>query len=125
MTIAHEDDDGQARNRGSKRDSLFLLADVCREDGAPVGRVRIRNLSETGLMADCDKALVEGDRLIVHLRGVGEVPGRVSWTSADRIGVAFDSPIEPQHARKSVSSGSSELPSYLRPIISPKTGFGR
>jgi hypothetical protein len=99
----------------AKRDSLFLLAEVIRETGEPMGNAKIRNLSATGLMADCDFAFLPGDRLVVDLRGIGPVPGTVVWGGAMRMGFHFDRDVDPQRARKPVSSGEqSKVPLYLR-----------
>ena len=68
----------------------------------------------------------DGDRLVVHLRGVGEVAGQVSWVRGDRIGMMFDRRIDPQAARKPVSATSpgDVMPAYLRPL--PRVAkFGR
>ncbi|MBO9576382.1 MAG: PilZ domain-containing protein [Sphingobium sp.] len=104
-----------ARER-AKRDSLFLLAEVIRETGEPMGKAKIRNLSATGLMADCDFVFLIGDRLVFDLRGVGAVPGQVAWVKDLRIGFAFDRAIDPQQARKPVSMNASadNMPFYLR-----------
>ena len=117
--VLHDDDPSNgASKRGAKRDSLFLLTTISNESGQSLGRARVRNLSETGLMADCDMAFRDGDRLVVHLRGVGEVPGRVTWVRGDRIGLEFDMRIDPQAARKPVNSGgpTDGLPAYLRQL---------
>ena len=100
----------------AKRDSLFLLAEVIRETGEPMGKAKIRNLSATGLMGDCECAFLVDDRLVFDLRGVGAVAGHVAWTNGMRIGFAFDRPIDPQQARKPVTAnGSAEnMPFYLR-----------
>ena len=99
----------------AKRDSLFLLAEVIRETGEPMGKAKIRNLSATGLMGDCDFAFLIDDRLVFDLRGIGPVGGRVAWSNGMRIGVAFDRAIDPQLARKPVHVGSADnLPLYLR-----------
>jgi len=99
----------------AKRDSLFLLAEVIRETGEPMGNAKIRNLSATGLMADCDFAFLQGDRLVIDLRGIGPAPGTVAWSKDQRIGFAFDREVDPQRARKPVSSGeASKVPLYLR-----------
>jgi hypothetical protein len=109
----------------AKRDSLFLLAEVIRETGEAMGNAKIRNLSATGLMADCDFAFLEGDRLIVDLRGIGPVIGTVIWSSAMRMGFQFDRGVDPQRARKPVSSGEqSRVPLYLR-YLSSSTQFRR
>ena len=112
-----------ASKRNAKRDSLFLLADIRKEGGARLGKARVRNLSESGLMADFETGLADGDRLVVDLRGIGEVSGTVTWVLGGRIGMAFDVQIEPQNARKPLQASSDSMPSYLRPIVAPKTSF--
>lgn len=120
MTTPDESDQSGPGKRVARRDSLFLLAGIRRETGETLGRARIRNLSETGLMADCEQVLGDGDRLVVDLRGIGEVAGRVAWVRGDRIGMVFDQTIEPQDARRPVGNGDSSLPDYLRPVMSPQ-----
>lgn len=102
--------------RSAPRDSLFLLASLTTPEGLGLGKARIRNLSATGLMADCEQAVPTGQRLCFDLRGVGLVQGTVAWSRDDKIGVAFDVPIDPQLARKPVKVGESRqaLPDYLR-----------
>lgn len=112
-------DDGPPAAAGTKarakRDSLFLLAEVIRETGEAVGNARIRNLSATGLMADCETQLLNGDRLVFDLRGIGPVPGSVRWVSNMRIGVGFDREIDPQAARKPVGTDKGKgIPLYVR-----------
>jgi hypothetical protein len=102
------------RNR-AKRDSLFLLAEVVRETGEAMGSAKIRNLSATGLLADCEAACTPGDRLVFDLRGVGAVPGQVSWSEGNRIGFAFDREIDPQAVRKPVGTDPGKgIPLYVR-----------
>lgn len=99
----------------AKRDSMFLLTSIIRETGEELGPARVRNVSATGLMADCDCALAKDDRLIIPLRGIGQVSGHVAWTLGNRVGVAFDQPIDPQLTRKSVQGNQPDnVPAYLR-----------
>jgi hypothetical protein len=105
---------GDASER-AKRDSLFLLTTIAQEGGAPRGQAKVRNLSATGLMADCDHMFSQGERVEIALRGIGQVRGSVAWARGSRIGVAFDRPIDPQQARKPVQDRPAEdLPPYLR-----------
>ncbi len=108
--------EGDATKRAAKRDSLFLLADLSTDTGQSRGKARVRNLSETGLMADCEGSFRDGDRLVIHLRGVGEVSGHVSWVRGGRIGMTFDSRIDPQAARKPVATRGGETATGLRPV---------
>lgn len=104
--------------RQSRRDSLFLLTILSSPDGRELGSARVRNLSATGLMADCEKPFTSGDRVSMKLRGVGNVQGMIAWVKGDRIGVMFDKPIDPQLARKPVAqSAVNAMPDYLRPAV--------
>jgi len=102
--------------RSSPRDSLFLMTSFATLEGVPLGKARVRNLSANGLMADCERAIPVNARVTFELRGVGRVKGAVAWSKGDKIGIAFDSPIDPQLARRPVSTGASGsgMPDYLR-----------
>ncbi|WP_066701906.1 PilZ domain-containing protein [Sphingobium amiense] len=111
--------------RSAPRDSLFLLAAISTPEGAPLGKARVRNLSATGMMADCERPIPADVRVRCDLRGVGHVDGVVAWARAEKIGVAFDRPIDPQLTRKPVGAGApqSTMPDYLR-MHSAKTKRG-
>lgn len=99
---------------------MFLMAKLRRGNGEQLGSVRVRNLSRTGLMADCVTALKHGDRLVVALRGIGDVAGKVNWVRGAAIGMAFDKPIDPKLARKPVGTGASAQSSpYLWQLNHP------
>ncbi|MCP3733747.1 PilZ domain-containing protein [Sphingomonas sp. RP10(2022)] len=88
--------------RSRSRDSLFLMAQL-RFDGEGTTReVRVRNLSEGGLMVDCDRVKDPGTAVTLDVRGLGEIAGRVAWCTEGRIGIALDRPIDPKKARKPV-----------------------
>ncbi|MBB3980486.1 hypothetical protein GGR44_000117 [Sphingobium fontiphilum] len=108
------EDRGPARS--AARDSLFLLTSIMSADGVDLGKARVRNLSATGLMADCERAIPADIAIVVELRGVGRVSGRIAWSREHKIGMAFDEVIDPQLARRPVSQGASRaaLPDYLR-----------
>src|ERR1700733_3388242 len=97
-------DDG-AQNRNEARDSLFLMADFRVMGTSEITQVRVRNLSAGGLMAEFPAGLDLGLRVEFAVGGVGWVPGKVAWSTAGRIGVAFDRPIDPMLARKPVGHG--------------------
>lgn len=123
MTSGADEAEGRGPARGSRRDSLFLLTVLSAPDGRDLGSARVRNLSATGLMADCEKPFSTGDRVSMKLRGVGVVQGSIAWVKGDRIGVSFDTVIDPQLARKPVSEAATpaSLPDYLRmPTSAPR-----
>lgn len=110
-----EADSGDSR-RAAPRASLFLFAELKTPAGDALGRIRVRNLSAVGLMADCDAELVKGQSVILDLRGLGDVSGHIAWVRDDRIGVAFDSPVDPWLVRNHPKGGHSTMPDYLRPL---------
>lgn len=109
------DEDG-AQNRNEARDSLFLMADFRVAGTSEIDQVRVRNLSAGGLMAEFPAGLDIGLRVEFDVRGVGWVPGKVAWSTAGRIGVAFDRAIDPMMARKPVGHGT-KTPVYVKPIF--------
>jgi hypothetical protein len=111
-----QDISGRGPARAAPRDSLFLLTVLSTPDGAQLGKARVRNLSATGLMADCERAVPVGIQIICDLRGIGPVTGSVAWSREEKIGIAFDEPIDPQLARKPVGTGAQKtpIPDYLR-----------
>ncbi|MDT0576512.1 PilZ domain-containing protein [Croceicoccus sp. F390] len=76
--------------RRQERESLFLAAQL-RIDGhdEPVA-VKLRNISDFGIMAEGLMRVSRGDRLSVTLRNIGWVAGTVAWAAGDRCGIAFD-----------------------------------
>ncbi len=91
--------------RAQARDSLLLVA-RCRLGEQRAERdVRVRNLSEGGLMIELDTPAEVGTRVWLDLRGIGEVVGKVAWCVAGRMGISLDVAIDPKLARKSVGGG--------------------
>ncbi|MBH9538817.1 PilZ domain-containing protein [Novosphingopyxis sp. YJ-S2-01] len=101
--------------RDKDRDSLFLQADVRIPGKCNATRVRIRNLSAGGLMAEAPVDVERGDVVHVDLRNVGDVSGKVAWTAEGRFGVAFDHPIDPKQVRKPVGSADTR-PNFIRKL---------
>jgi hypothetical protein len=108
-------DDG-AHNRQDSRDSLFLMADMRVPGTKDVTAIRVRNLSSGGLMADYPEGLDQGMAVEFEVRGIGWIPGKVAWSAAGRIGVAFDRQIDPMAARKPVGTGT-KTPVFVKPIL--------
>lgn len=81
-------------NRRHDRDSLFLVAELRLErDGAPYD-VKLRNISDSGVMAEGAMRVSRGSRVYVDLRNIGIVAGQVAWAAGDRCGIAFDETIQ-------------------------------
>jgi hypothetical protein len=90
--------------RSVARDSLFLLATVRIEQKSDLHRVRVRNLSDGGMMAEGANVPVQrGHRVAVELRNIGEVMGSVAWVQDNRFGIAFEVEVDSQRARRPLS----------------------
>ncbi len=86
--------------RTVSRDSLFLLANIRVEQDEEVHKVRVRNLSDGGMMGEGPLRVQRGNRLEIEMRNVGKIAGSVAWVQDNRFGIAFDEEINSQHARK-------------------------
>lgn len=94
---------------------------MIRDTGEALGNAKVRNLSATGLMAECPFACAVDDRIVFDLRGIGPVAGRVAWAEETRIGVVFDREIDPQRVRKPVGNDPGKgIPLYVRYLGTPK-----
>lgn len=101
-------------HRQIERDSLFVMADL-RVEGADEGaRVKVRNLSAGGMMAEGDAKVQPGTGVEVNIRNIGWVEGSVAWVQDNRFGIAFREEIDPKVARAPVAAVET-APSFLRP----------
>lgn len=89
--------------RTVSRDSLFQLASIRVEQDEEVHKVRVRNLSDGGMMGEGNLRVKRGNRLKIELRNVGKVDGSVAWVQDNRFGIAFDEEIDSHLARKPAS----------------------
>lgn len=101
--------------RSVARDSLFLLADIRVERGDEVHRVRVRNLSDGGMMAEGNLRVQRGHRIEVNLRNIGRVPGSVAWVQDDRFGIAFDENVDSQKARRPLQADDQPDAMVVKP----------
>jgi hypothetical protein len=102
--------------RQVNRDSLFLLAQVRVDGRDEVYRVKVRNLSAGGMMAEGVAKVARGALVQVELRNLGWVEGSVAWKQDDRFGIAFVDEIDPKLARGPAQSdgGEFESPRFTR-----------
>jgi hypothetical protein len=101
------------------RDSLLLLAQVRVDGSETVHRVKVRNLSAGGMMAEGALPVVRGSLLSIELRNIGWIDGSVAWKQDDRFGIAFVHEIDPKIARAPVGTVATDLssPRFTRPPI--------
>lgn len=106
----------ETRNVG--RDSLFLFADLTFEGQPDTVKVKVRNLSAGGMMAEGGAGeAARGDRLSIELRNVGSVKGSVAWVQGNRFGIAFETEVDPKIVRAPVGTGEG-TPRFVRPALS-------
>ena len=91
------------------RDSLLLIAQLRVDGGETEYRVKVRNLSAGGMMADGDAPVVRGALVSVGLRNIGWIEGTVAWKQNERFGIAFLEEIDPKVARAPVAAGAADL----------------
>lgn len=93
---------GTEHVRDAARDSMFLQAILRPMSGgmSPAFSVRVRNLSAGGMMAEAEVDVAIDDRILVELRNIGQVEGKVAWVRGTRFGLSFEEPIDPKLARK-------------------------
>lgn len=98
--------------RQVNRDSLFVLAQVRVDGQDTVYRVKVRNLSAGGMMAEGDAKVMRGSLVMVELRNIGWVEGTVAWKQDNRFGIAFVDEIDPVVVR---GLGGPQAPEYDAP----------
>lgn len=103
-------------HRRIARDSLFLTAGLRIAGDAAEHRVKVRNLSSGGMMAEGAVRAVCGVLVEVDIRNVGWVAGAIAWVQGNRFGIAFSKDIDAKLARVPVTSGDS-TPRYAKPAV--------
>ncbi len=101
--------------RSVNRDSLFLMAELRLEGDDAQHRVRVRNLSAGGMMAEGDFRALAGTRVTVTLKNVRPIAGSVAWVHARRVGISFAEEIDPKAPRSAATIGDSGSPRIVRP----------
>jgi len=96
--------------RSVSRDSLFLLAEVRVEQNPETHKVRVRNLSDGGMMGEGSLNVMRGHRLAIQLRNIAMISGTVAWVQDNRFGIAFDEEIDSQLARRPLQTDEESGP---------------
>jgi len=107
---------GENEHRQIARDSLFVLADLRIDGITGEHKVRVRNLSAGGLMAEGDCTAQRGQLVWINIRNIGWTEGSVAWVQDNRFGIAFREEIDPRIARAPVEVGEGS-PRYVRPPL--------
>jgi len=110
--------------RNIQRDSMFMMANLNLEGDSTQYRVKVRNLSEGGMMAEDGPVVVRGTKLVIDLKNIGPVQGVVAWVQDGRFGIAFAAEIDPKLARVKMGNGDISAPRYTRPSTIDPNGSG-
>jgi hypothetical protein len=90
---------GDSDNRQITRDSLFIMAELRLDGQDTEHRVKVRNLSSGGLMAESDLRVARGTVVWISLRNVGWIEGSVAWIQENRFGIAFRDEVDSRIVR--------------------------
>lgn len=106
--------------RDKSRESIFLGAVISIGDQNQSLNVRVRNISSGGMMIDLAGPQPKGMVVVAEMKGIGEVRGRIAWSTENRAGIAFDRTVDPKLARHTAAA-PPPVPYYARmPIGSPR-----
>lgn len=105
-----------SEHRQISRDSLFVMAELRLDGVDEVQRVKVRNLSSGGLMAEGARGVARGQLVTVEIRNVGWVEGSIAWVQGVRCGIAFREEIDPRVARAPAGTGD-DVPRFTRPPL--------
>lgn len=80
-------------------------------------RVRLRNISESGALAECASSFPSGAEVLLDLGEAGQLFASISWAHGDQIGLKFDRPFDIARLSRSepeVADHRWSRPDYLR-----------
>ncbi len=103
----------ETEQRQIARDSLFVMAEFRLDGAADEHRIKMRNLSTGGMMAEGTVRVSRGAVVWVNIRNVGWVEGSVAWVQDNRFGIAFREEIDPKVARVPLPGGD-QTPPHIR-----------
>jgi PilZ domain len=105
-----------AHTRVTARESIFLNASVHFEGEMSMHHVRVRNISAGGIMIDSAVQRTIGSNVVVKIKNIGDVEGRVAWFTSGKMGINFKRSIDPQRARQKLPvAPSPKAPRALFP----------
>lgn len=99
------DEFGQEIGQGGRqaaRHRVMFMAALARDTGQPLGQVRVRDISSSGLMAETGLPLRLGEKVQVDLRGIGAVTGAIVRRTPNSVAIKFDIAIDPLLTRQKV-----------------------
>lgn len=116
MPLTHDENENMPETRDKSRESIFLGAVVSLGNQRQSFNVRVRNISSGGMMIDLAGPHPKGLAVVAEMKGVGEVRGRIAWSTENRAGIAFDRMVDPKLARHTPVAPPT-APLYAPPIF--------
>lgn len=99
-------DAGDERRQNQRHLAVFRVGKMMTGTGQEF--CLIRNISAGGLMANVYSPHAVGEPVAIEFKAGALVAGKIVWTRDNRIGVAFDEPIDVHHVLSN-SQGESEV----------------
>jgi hypothetical protein len=84
--------------------------------GGTTLEVRLRNISSTGALVECEIPVTPGDELVIDIVGVGPMQGSVRWSQARLFGLRFTEPFDLTrlaHKRETVNKVTMLRPDFF------------
>jgi PilZ domain len=118
---------GGASSGRAPRSARMLLVEMMGQDGTR-HRLRLRNLSETGLGGVSDALLNCGDLVKICLPNIPPVQGEIIWRSGKSFGISFETSVDLDLVLVPKETGQTFVPRPLhivsneqyRPAIKPR-----
>lgn len=118
MAVTQNENEKLLETRDKSRESIFLGAVISLGNQRKSLNVRVRNISSGGMMIDLAGPQPKGLAVTAEMKGIGEVRGRIAWSTENRAGIVFDRTVDAKLARHTVAA-APPAPIYARPISDP------
>lgn len=115
MQATQDDNETVHETRDKSRESIFLGAVINLGNQRQSLNVRVRNISSGGMMIDLAGPHPKGLVVVAEMKGIGEVRGRIAWSTENRTGIAFERTVDPKLARHTPAQ-SPTVPYYAKPV---------
>jgi hypothetical protein len=115
--LAPDDTETSVETRDKSRESIFLGAVISLGNQRQSLNVRVRNISSGGMMIDLAGPQPKGLAVVAEMKGIGEIRGRIAWSTENRAGIAFDRTVDPKLARHTPAAAPA-APFYAKPVLS-------
>lgn len=94
--------DDPRNRRASARHHVLLMREIITDSMTEPVRIRVRDISLRGMMAESSVRMQEGERLVLRLGDGTQVAGAVQWVRGLSFGIIFESdlPLDQLRGRK-------------------------